>query len=318
MEARFDPARDIPSLHGKVFLVTGGTAGIGLATVRELAAHEPGHVCFMGRNGDRAESIMAQLRGEHESLSISFIRCDLASLASVQRASREFLDANHGRLDVLLCNAGVMCSAAAVTVDGYQHEWQTNHLGHALLIKSLLPLLRSTASRGQDVRIINLTSQAYLTAPSVGIEFDTLKSDQKTLGNALVPGHRWARYGQAKLANMLYADALARRCPEVLTVSVHPGYIFTDLIGRVPLLVRLPVYLLALGRTLTPQQGAYTQLWAATSAREQMATGEYYEPVGVAGKRWTRAANDRALADRLWLWTEEALDGFSREGSQAS
>lgn len=265
----------------------------------------------MGRNATKAASVIEDLKAKHSGLSVSFVRCDMASLASVKAAAQEFLAADHGRLDVLVCNAGVMCLDASVTVDGYQLEFQTNHIGHALLIKLLLPLLRQTAALdAADVRIVNLSSQAYRQAPREGIAFATLNTPQESLGNALLPGHRWSRYGESKLANMLYADALAREYPDILTVSVHPGYIFTDLFNGVPFLTKLPVYFIARGQTLSPEEGAHSQLWAATTARKGIVSGTYYEPVGVAAKRTTSQANDSKLADELWTWTQEALKDF--------
>lgn len=271
----------------------------------------------MARNATKAASVIERLRDRHPGLSIGFIRCDMASLASVRAAAGEFLASGdragvRRRLDVLVCNAGVMCVDPAVTEDGYQVEWQTNHLGHALLIKLLLPLLRETAAGGSnDARIVSLTSQAYRQAPRGGIDFATLDTPQAALGSFLVPGHRWARYGQSKLANMLYADALARAYPDVLAVSVHPGYIFTDLFNGVPWLTKLPVFFIARGQTLEVDEGAHSQLWAATAPRDRVKSGTYYEPVGVAAKRTTRDANDEKLAGELWEWTQKALEGFS-------
>lgn len=269
----------------------------------------------MARNAKKAESIIADLKAQHPSLPVSFIRCDMASLESVQGAARAFLAAGHDRLDVLVCNAGIMCVDPATTQDGYQVDFQVNHLGHALLIKLLLPLMKQTATSpprgGADVRIVSLTSQAYRQAPRKGIDFATLRTDQAALGTAVIPGHRWSRYGQSKLANMLYADALAREYPEILSVSVHPGYIFTDLLTGLPFLTKLPVYFIAKGQTLSVEQGAHSQLWAATAPRDKLKTGMYYEPVGVAAERTTKQSNDQKLSGELWNWTQKALKGFS-------
>lgn len=265
----------------------------------------------MARNPTKAASAIERLKTQHPDLSISFVKCEMTSLASVQSAAREFIAAGHGRLDVLVCNAGTMCVEPEVTEDGYQIEWQTNHLAHALLIKLLIPTLRETAAKPDgDARIINLSSQGYQSAPG-GIEFATLNTKQEKLGNWLVPGHRWSRYGQSKLANMLYADALAREFPDIMAVSVHPGYIFTDLFNGVPFLTKLPVYLISRGQTLDVNEGAHAQLWAATVAREKLVSGTYYEPVGLAPKRTTKPSNDPKLAGELWDWTQTALKEFS-------
>lgn len=266
----------------------------------------------MGRNAAKAETTISSLKGKHPQLSISFIRCDMTSLASVQKAADEFLSV-HPRLDVFVANAGIMCADAAVTDDGYQIEFQTNHLSHALLIKKLLPLLQSTAAKGNDVRIINLSSIAYKSAPDSGIDFATLKTPQATLGRFLVPGHRWSRYGQTKLANILYANALAKRYPDILSVSLHPGYIFTDLWKTVPLAEKLAITVALMGKSVDPDKGAYTQLWAATASRDVVKTGTYYEPVGVATQPTTKLGRDEGgkLADKLWEWTQEALADYN-------
>jgi NAD(P)-dependent dehydrogenase (short-subunit alcohol dehydrogenase family) len=181
-----------------------------------------------------------------------------------------------------------------------------NHLGHALLIQKLLPTLRRTAILpGGDVRIVILTSHGFRGHPSGGIRFDALRTTQD-----LGPGGPWLRYGQSKLANLVYARELARRVPEVTAIAVHPGVVGTGLAehltGVQACLLRMAT--LAVG-LLTPEQGAYTQLWAAFADRAEMKSGEMYEPVGVPTKLNAKA-QDEELAEALWTWTEEALKGY--------
>lgn len=264
----------------------------------------------MGRNEKNAEGIISRLTAKHSGLSINFIPCDMTSFASVQKAAQDFI-ADNSRLDVFVCNAGIMCSDAAVTVDGYQKEFQTNHISHALLIKKLLPLMQSTAAAdNSDVRIINIASTAYGVAPAGGIDFDTLRTSQEKLSARL--GARWGRYGQTKLANILYADGLAKRYPELVSISVHPGYIFTDLWKNLPMAQRLIFSLALWNKSVKPHEGAYSQLWASTTSKGNLKSGTYYEPVGKAPRRETELARDEGdhMADKLWDWTEKALKDF--------
>ncbi|KAK4628784.1 hypothetical protein CLAFUW4_07907 [Fulvia fulva] len=307
--ASFNPSKDIPSLTGKVIFITGGTAGLGSGSIRELAKHDPSHIYFSGRNEKNANSLIERVRKDSPTTNLTFIPCDISSLASVAQASQR-LTSLTSRLDILMLNAGIMATAAATSQEGYEIQMATNHLGHALLVKLLLPTLLSTASLGADVRVINMSSIAYKQAPSPGISFPTLKSAQPKLGGAVVPGHRWARYGQSKLAQLLYSQELAKHHPEITSVAVHPGYIMTGLFDGLPMMTALPVLLVSLGRRTPVERGHYNQCWAATCEKGKLRNGGYYEPIGVLTKPATKQANDEKLAGELWRWTEEQLEGY--------
>lgn len=204
-----------------------------------------------------------------------------------------------------------MAAPPSVSKDGYEIQFATNHLGHALLIKLLLPrMLETAAQSSSDVRIINLTSIAYKTVPSSGIEFATLKTDQSSLDRFYEPS-KWVRYGQSKLANMLYARELARRCPSITSVSVHPGFIKTELHGNEGFIDRQIVSILSRGNWTPLEEGSYNQTWAATTAKENLENGAYYEPVSVKGELAIAQARDAKLAEKLWTWTEEQLARYS-------
>lgn len=200
-----------------------------------------------------------------------------------------------------------MATSPALSADGYEMQFATNHLGHALLIRRLLPLLQHTASTGSATRIINLSSIAHNLHPKSGIAFSTLRTKQEDLGTAA--GASWARYGQSKLANMLYADELSRRYLAITTVSVHPGIVETELITKhISAARRLGMRIANLGKKKsTVEEGARNQIWAATSGEAR--SGVYYVPVGVEGKR-EKMGTDVELAGRLWEWTKEELDAF--------
>lgn len=179
--------------------------------------------------------MIQQVRDSGFNTVVSFVACDLASLASVKAAAEKFIT-EESRLDVLICNAGIMAQPPSLTTNGYEMQFGTNHLGHALLIQKLLPLLLQN-SEGADVRIIIVTSIAFRMHPMGGIVFKDLKTPQDcgAFGS-------WIRYGQSKLANILYARELARRYPGITSFSVHPGMVNTGLLDTLSFTNRAFVY----------------------------------------------------------------------------
>ena len=237
---------------------------------------------------------------------MTFIKCDLASLASVKKTTEQFLS-SAPKLDILMCNAGIMAKPPGLTTDGYELQFGTNHIGHALVIKKLLPLLEKQSSEGGDARIVVLTSQAQMFHPKGGILFDEVKTVQENFW--LFGG--WRRYGQSKLANLLYARELSRRYPGIISVSIHPGVVDTNLVGDLPFLQRTFIQATQGGSLLKAEEGALNQIWAATADPGEMENGSYYEPVGILSQdKLNKAANDDALAKRLWEWTQEELKDY--------
>ncbi|KAF7370816.1 Short-chain dehydrogenase reductase family [Mycena sanguinolenta] len=207
MRLKYNPATDIPDLTGKVILVTGGTAGIGKEAILVFAKHNPQRLYFSGRNAEQAAQIIAEIKSTSPSVDVVFLECDLTSLPSVEKAAK-LVVSQTDRLDILICNAGVMNVPPALTKEGYEVHFGINHVSHALFIKLLLPtLLRTAEVPGSDVRIVSLTSRGFTMHPSGGIVFSDLRTTQ---GSGLV---KTFRYGQSKLANILYASELARRYP---------------------------------------------------------------------------------------------------------
>ncbi|MCJ1397497.1 hypothetical protein MMC11_000690 [Xylographa trunciseda] len=297
----FTPDNDIPNLSGKVYLVTGGNTGLGKETILQLAKHKPAHIYLAARTAAKAENAIKEIEAAVPGANISFLSLDLTSFASVAEAARSFTSQSQ-RLDVLINNAGIMATPAGTTKEGYEVQFGTNHMGHALLTKLLLPTLLSTAEQPHaDVRIINLTSEGHNLAPSGGILFDKTKLDAQGT---------WARYGQSKLANLLYTKELAAHYPTITSVAVHPGIIKTDLYepnkGSNALL-RYGMSLLGPLFFASLQEGAKNQLWAATTKKEDLQNGAYYKPIASLSKGSTNAQNDK-LANTLWSWTEGELE----------
>lgn len=207
-----------------------------------------------------------------------------------------------------MCNAGVMAMPALMSKDGYEIQFATNHLGHAMLIKSVLPLMLKTAEQpNSDVRIVNLSSYAYTSAPAAGIEFSKLKTQGASYGAFYEP-NKFACYGQSKLANLLYATELAARHPSITSVAVHPGFIKTDIHRNNTWIDAQIINLVGGGNWLDEAKGAYTQTWAATVAKAELENGAYHEPVGVKTVPKTKQGKNKALAGELWEWTEGELE----------
>ncbi|KAJ5595023.1 uncharacterized protein N7459_001231 [Penicillium hispanicum] len=300
----FDPQKDIPDLTGKTIFITGGTNGIGAAAATHFANHNAAHIYISGRNAKSAEKVIDEVRASGSKTTVSFVQCDLASLASVKRAAEQFVSQTT-QLDILICNAGVMALPPGLTADGYEIQFGTNHLGHALLIKKLLPLLETRANGGDDARIIILTSDGARLHPKGGIIFEDLKTVQD-----FCVGGPWLRYAQSKLANLMYARELSRRYPGITSVSVHPGVVATSLVGSLGVMDKAIVYGANLGNLLKPEEGAYNQVWAATTT-QKLQNGAWYEPVGkLAESKLDKTSKDNALAERLWEWTEEHLAAY--------
>lgn len=229
----------------------------------------------------------------------------------MQTAARIFAS-KETRLDLLFLNAGVMAIPAATTTDGYEIQFGTNHMGHALLTELLLPTLLKTAKEPQaDVRVICLTSVGHAAATFKGIDFDQLKKP--------MPWHpSLVRYAQSKLANILFATALAKRYPSLTVVAVHPGMVNTELYRSVVAGLGLNSLMNIVKKAVftSVDAGVKNQLWAATAKRGkgkgEVMSGVYYTPVSVTGNgSWQ--SQDEELAERLWVWTQEELKGFIGE-----
>ncbi|KIW72289.1 hypothetical protein PV04_00494 [Phialophora macrospora] len=301
----FVPDNDIEDLTGKVILVTGGNTGIGKETILQLAKHNPRKLFLAARAQSKAQDAIADIKSgiSPKTIDIEYLPLDLSSLASV-KAAAERVRERCSRLDVLILNAGIMAVPPGKTSEGFEIQLGTNHVGHALLTKLLLPTLEATvAEQNPDVRVVVVASNAYSFAPNI----DTILSTEK-----LYETSPWTRYGASKAANILFAAELARRYPSLTAVSLHPGTIGTDLyLPNQRSNFALRCFLTIFGPMLfqTPQTGALTQLYLASGAKkEQLENGGFYTPVGVLQKN-NKWANEKTWGEALWDWTEAQLKG---------
>lgn len=300
----FTPDKDIPDLSGKVIFVTGGNIGLGKETILQLSKHNPAQIFLAARSKSKALAAIEDIQNAvPRAAPITYINLDLTSFESIKKAASEFL-AQSDQLHILINNAAIMATPPGITKEGYEIQFGTNHVGHALLTKLLLPILRKTATATnppQDVRIINITSDLAARAPATNTyEFDTLKTDAAATTT-------FVRYGISKLANIHHASALSRRYPEIRSISVHPGVVNTNLktgIGASFPIVKpfLPIIGLFTTQVST---GAKNHLWAAVSPDAR--SGELYYPVGITGKG-SKQSSDKVLEDALWDWTQKELE----------
>lgn len=300
----FNPDKDIPDLSGKVILVTGGNIGLGKETILQLSKHNPAHIFLGARTEAKAQEAIKDIRAAvPNAAKITFLPMDLMSFDSIKKAAASF-QSQSSELHLLINNAGIMATPPGTTKEGYEEQFGTNHMGHALLTKLLLPTLKKTAAATnppQDVRVVVLSSLVEKWAkPATVYDYAKLK----TAWPEISPNDR---YSVSKLANVHYANELARRNPDLRVVSIHPGVVNTNLMSGVKRsypFMRPLIPIIGFFLTSVPE-GTKNQLWAAVSPDAK--TGEFYHPVGLAGKG-SEATKNTKLAQELWDWTEKELE----------
>ncbi len=272
-------------LTGKLALITGVNSGIGFETMRVLAKRGA-HVIGTARSLAKAEAACAQVGGR-----VTPLACELESQDSIRACARG-IEALGRPLDLCIANAGIMALPKRELVNGVEKQFATNHLGHFLLVNLLRPRIEGAAG----ARVVVVSSAAHLQAPAEGIQFDDLAAEH---------GYgAWRHYGQSKLANVLFAKALARRLGPTRSVNaLHPGVIGTNL-GRHmnPLLGTVLSFVMRpFGKTIP--QGAATTCYLAARPELAGVTGRYFSDCAV--KEPSRLAQNEALAERLWEVSEK-------------
>jgi NAD(P)-dependent dehydrogenase (short-subunit alcohol dehydrogenase family) len=295
-------AKEIPDETGRLAVVTGANSGLGIVVAEQLA-RAGADVILACRDPGRGQAAAERIAGRVPGGRVETRRLDLADLGSV-RAFAGRLRAESRPVDLLVNNAGVMAPPRRLTVDGFELQLATNHLGHFALTGLLLDRLLA-APAGRVVTVSSLLHR-------IGrIDFDDLQS----AGDY----RRWRSYGQSKLANLLFAfelDRRIRRADAVLeSIAAHPGFAKTNLqsasVGRLAAIAFKPANLLF---AQSAAAGALPILCAATA---DLPSGSYIGPDGPGERRGyprvvaaTAAAHDEPTAERLWDVSEE-LTGVS-------
>jgi NAD(P)-dependent dehydrogenase (short-subunit alcohol dehydrogenase family) len=292
-------------LSGKLALVTGGYSGIGLETTRALSLAGAEVVVPARRPAVAAEALAGIER-------VSVDELDLADLDSVRGFAERFV-ASGRSLDIVMNNAGIMAAAQARVGPGWDEQFATNHLGHFALVNRLWPAVAAGA------RVVSVSSRGHFYSD---IRWDDLWFDRGY--------EKWAAYGQGKTANILFAVQLDRLARDrgVRAFSLHPGRILTNLVRHLDRqeLIDRGLFVFDDGGRLTspvktPEQGAATQVWAATSPQLAGLGGVYCEDCDVADPApadGTRVgvrdyAVDPVAAARLWALSAEltGVDAFA-------
>lgn len=312
----FDP-KNIPELSGKVIIITGANGGLGYESLLHLAPHHPSKIYLCARSQAKYDAAMKAISAAVPNASdlVKYLELDLTSLASVKAAVQMFLKEND-RLDILMNNAGIMAQPPALTKEGYEIQFGTNHMGHFLFTKELLPILQSTAAEpGSDVRIINLSSDGHKLAPrDVGFAPEACTTDMKEYST-------WTRYGQSKLANILFTNELAKKYPAITSLAIHPGVVVTNLLNSFMgehSFLTLPIGPGFRLFGMAPSQGALNQTWASVApikgkpglgggSAKEVEQGKYYVPVANLGAS-SAFAKDEQLSKKLWDWSEKELE----------
>ena len=273
-------------LTDRTVLLTGSNSGIGFETLRVLAKRGA-HVIAAARTVDKAKGACDQVVGN-----TTPVACELSEPSSVLDCVAE-VEALGRPLDAIICNAGIMALPKLETSHGYELQFFTNHVGHFILVTSLLDRL------GDRGRVVMLSSDAHNGAPKEGIQFDNLDGSR---------GYGpWANYGQSKLANLLFANELSKRLEGTgkTANSVHPGVIYTNLarsmnpIVRGALALGAPLVLKSLG------EGAATQCYVAVHPGVDGVSGKYFADCNES--KSSRHGRDEAMAARLWEVSEQIV-----------
>jgi NAD(P)-dependent dehydrogenase (short-subunit alcohol dehydrogenase family) len=279
----------VNDLETKVYLLTGATEGIGKAAGK-VFAERGATLVITARNREKGERLVTDWKRVTGNRKIELLVGDLSKLDDVRAVAAAFRAA-HERLDVLANNAGALFTSYNLTADGFEMTFALNHLSYFLLTRELMSVLERT----EGARVINTSSDAHKRGH---IDLETIaRRPAKRVGFPV--------YCDSKLANVLFTRALARRLAGtgVTANCFHPGFVRTgfglnneDVTSAA---IKVGSWLFA----RTPEKGAETLIWLATSREAARFSGEYFHDRAVA--RTTRLAQDDALAEGLWALSEK-------------
>jgi len=281
-------------MHGqtnrKVALVTGATNGIGKVTALELA-RSGYRVLFTSRDPSKGERVLEELKTQSGSDALELHVGDLSSMSEVRRIALE-VRAKHPRLDVLVNNAGGVFMQRQTTVDGFEYTFAFNHLSYFLLTNLLLESLKAA----DHARIVSVSSSANYGGK---IKWDDLEGASRYSG--------FGAYSQSKLMNILFANELAHhlRGTNVTSNSLHPGFVSTGFGDNSSGVMKAVLGLIKRFAAITPEKGAETTLFLATSSEVEGVTGQFYDNKKV--RCGNPVAYDESAQKRLWNLSEKLV-----------
>jgi len=267
----------------RVCLLTGATLGIGRAAAEALAPMGM-ELVLVARDRSRLEALATELRRRSPGARVGVLAGDLSRMSEVRRIAAEFR-ATHARLDVLANNAGALFARREETPEGLERTLALNHLAYFVLTEELLPVLGASAPS----RIVNVSSDAHV---GMGLDLDDLNY---TRGRY----RPFVAYGRSKLMNILFTRELARRLEgtRVTANAMHPGFVRSGFGQNTPGVL---AKLIKVGQVFarTPERGARTLVYLATSPEVEGVSGKYFHDERES--RTSPAARDMGVARRLW------------------
>lgn len=298
---------DIPDLRGRRALVTGVTGGLGGSTVLQLA-RRGAMVIATARDEHRGAAALDAVRAQLPNAALELLVVDLADLSSVRSAAAQLRD-TYDRIDMAVTNAGVMATPQRTTVDGFELQVGTNHLGHFALIGGLWPLLAAA-----DARIVAVSSLMHRTVG--GIRSTSLQPGGASAGRY----RKWRAYGESKLANLVWAMELDRRVHAagigITAVAAHPGFSATNLQQAGLAMGGARIERLVLGavtRLVSQPAAAGAEPLGRAATEPGLAGGSFVGPSGPGEMRgapvlvgMSRVAADPATGEELWRLSEQA------------
>jgi NAD(P)-dependent dehydrogenase (short-subunit alcohol dehydrogenase family) len=298
----FDVVADL-DLTGKKILITGASGGLGAQAAKVLAGRGAA-VVIAARDEAKSAQVRSDILALHPGAEISYVKLELDDLTSVRTAAKVVL-ADHPILDVVIANAGVMACDQKQTLDGFEYQFGVNHIGHFMFTCMLVPALQAATS----ARVVVLSSAAH--------KFGAIDLEDYNFDNQQY--QKWLSYGRSKTANVLFALGLNKRLLAlgITANAVHPGMIATDLGRHLTKedMVQLGDMITNSGSQYkTVDQGAATEVWAATAPELAGKGGLYLEDNHIAepAKKdsdggYMPFAVDIAAADQLWTLTEKLV-----------
>ncbi|KAF2238464.1 NAD(P)-binding protein [Viridothelium virens] len=306
---------EVPSLAGKVALVTGGSEGIGYGCTHTLISHGISKLFCISLSRDVVENAKAAISeeiGADAAEKFVWLQCDLSDWAKTKETA-EKIKSHTDRLDIVINNAarGIMTHQLAPS-NGVDLHMASNHMGHVVLTSHLLPLLKKTADAGHTVRVVNLASNAHQNAPAE-TKFLNLAELNKDYGAT-------TQYGRTKLANILYTRYLARHLssshPKILVNATHPGIVETAQ-TRKHILEPYPLAGYGLKYLLNPAkkdifEGCMSTMFASTKTEK---SGEYITPPAIP-EQGSDMSRDEGLGEQLMRLTRELVADKTAELSR--
>jgi len=277
------------SMTGKLVMITGANSGIGYETTLALAK-KGAEIIMVCRDPEKGKKALEEIKEKSGNINIHLMVTDFASLESVRKLAKDFIE-KYTKLDVLVNNAGFVADTRRLTVDGYESTFAVNHLAPFLLTNLLLPVIKRT----RDSRIVTVASGAHTMGH---IDFDDLMSEKNK--------DMIKVYGSSKLANILFTTELARRLEGtgVTANCLHPGVVHSNFATDGPSTWKM-FFKLSGPFLLTPEKGAKTSIYLASSPDVEGVTGKYFDKCKIATP--SKEAQDKDEARKLWEVSEKLV-----------